>query len=181
VALKKTLDFDEELRQIRKIPKELAIVPVTDAVVFPLMVAFYVLQWTGSLLVLIFVAILSMQPAFAKSFKAGGALVLGNVIGGAASIVVYNLLVMVPLFEYLVLLTLLAGLVFGVRVFSGKKTAPLWGMAFSTLVLVIGSVTSSSGDAGSKVYTRVVQIMVAVSWVVVAFGVLDRLFPRRSA
>jgi hypothetical protein len=88
---------------------------------------------------------------------------------------------MVPLSPYLVLTTFLGALVFGARVFSGEKTAALYGMAFSTLVLIIGSVTSSTGDAGSKMYTRVLQIMVAVVYVVVAFGVLDRIARRRRA
>ena len=73
------------------------------------------------------------------------------------------------------LLTLLAGLVFGERVFSGKPAAPLYGMAFSTLLLIIGSVTSGTGDAGAEVYTRVFQIIVAVLYVVFAFGLIDRL------
>ena len=64
--------------------------------------------------------------------------------------------------------------------FSGKKSAPLYGMAFSTVLLVIGSVTSSSGDAGAKVYTRIVQIMLAVAYVVAAFGVIERISKRRE-
>lgn len=153
---------------------------LSTAVVFPMFVAFYMFEWIGGLLVLVFVALLSMQPAFAKSFRAGGAMILGNVIGGAAAILVYELLVMVPKFGFLLLLTLLAGLAFGSRVFSGKKTAPLYGMAFSTVVLIIGSTTSSTGDAGAEVYVRVLQILVAVVYVVVAFGVADRFLPRRK-
>jgi len=37
VAIKKTLDFEDELIQMSQIPKELAILPINDAVVFPLM------------------------------------------------------------------------------------------------------------------------------------------------
>ena len=77
--------------------------------------------------------------------------------------------------------TLLAALAFGRQVFSGKKTAALHGMAFSTLVLIIGSVTTSTDDASSKVYERVLQIMFAVVYVVVAFGVLDHFFRSKAA
>ncbi len=66
--------------------------------------------------------------------------------------------------------------------FSGKKAAPLYGMAFSTLLLIIGSTTTStSSDAEGKVYTRVLQIMVAVVYVVTAFGVLDRFVRNEEA
>ena len=44
----------------------------------------------------------------------------------------------------------------------------------STVLLVIGSVTSGEGDAGSKVYTRVIQMMVAVIYVVSSFGLIER-------
>ncbi|MCZ6767370.1 MAG: endopeptidase La [bacterium] len=37
MAIKKTLDFEEELIQMSQVPKELAILPINDAVVFPLM------------------------------------------------------------------------------------------------------------------------------------------------
>jgi hypothetical protein len=155
---------------------------LSTAVVCPLFVAFYLFQWTGALLILIFVALLSMQPAFAKNFKVGGAMVIGNVIGGAAAIVFYELLVVSPLYELLILLTLLGGLFFGARVFSGEKTAPLYGMAFSTVLLIIGSTTTStSSGAEGKVYMRVLQIMVAVVYVVTAFGVLDRFVRPKDA
>ncbi|MCK5406051.1 MAG: hypothetical protein KAJ37_01295, partial [Candidatus Krumholzibacteria bacterium] len=74
-----------------------------------------------------------------------------------------------------------AGLIFGTRVFSDKPTAKLYAMAFSTLLLVIGSTTASgSGEAGSKVYARVAQITFAVVYVVMAFGVADRFVRRRE-
>lgn len=143
-------------------------------VVFPVMVLFYFFRWVESLLILIFIGILSMQPGFARDFKGGKALLLGNLIGGVVAILEYEILTVVPEFFYLLLLTLLLGLFFGTHLFSGKATAPLFGMAFSTVLLVIGSETSRfAGDAGSKVYTRIVQLTVAVVYVVVAFGLLE--------
>ena len=96
----------------------------------------------------------------------------------------YQLLVIMPSFAFLLLLTLLAGLLFGARAFSDRPTAKLFSMAYTTLLLVIASVTAGgSGDdgAGSKVYTRVTQIIVAVVWVVLASGVADRFLRRRRA
>jgi len=145
----------------------------TTIVVFPVLILFYVFQLSGGLLILIMIALLSMQPGFAKDFKGGKALIIGNTIGGLAAIVFYELLVIMPEYIFLVLLTLLAGLMFGSRLFSGNPKAALYGMAFSTLLLVIGSTTSSSGEANAKVYTRIIQIMAAVIYVVVAFGLLE--------
>ena len=63
---------------------------------------------------------------------------------------------------------------FARQVFSGRKTGALYGMAFSTVLLIIGSVTGSTSDASSKVYSRITGIMIAVIYVVVAFGFLER-------
>jgi hypothetical protein len=154
---------------------------ISTLVVLPVFVYFYSFQKVESLLILIFVALLSSQPGFASSFKAGGALILGNVIGGLAAIIFYNLLVWVPEFGFFILLTFLAGLVFGARVFSGRPAAKLYGMAYSTLLLVIGSVTASgTGEASSKVYIRIAQITAAVVWVVAASGVADRYLKRKG-
>jgi len=153
---------------------------ISTLVVLPLFVFFYAFQMTSSLLILIFVALLSSQPGFATNFKIGKALIIGNAIGGFAAILFYELLVMVPEFGFLIMLTFLAGLIFGTRVFSDKPAAKLYGMAYSTLLLLIGSVTSGgSGEASAAVYTRVAQIIVAVVYVVMAFGVADRFMRRK--
>ena len=144
----------------------------TTLVVAPVFVLFYTLQLADSILILIFIALLSSQPGFAQSYKGGVALIMGNVIGGMGAIIFYNLLIFVPEFYFMLMLTLLFGLIFSGQLFSGKKTAPLFGMAFSTVLLVVGSSTTSTDEAGSAVYTRVIQIMVAVVYVVTAFGAI---------
>jgi len=154
---------------------------VSTLVVLPVLILFYSLQMHDALLILIFVALLSSQPGFASNFKVGKALVIGNIMGGVAAIILYELLVLVPEFQFLIMMTLLSGLIFGSKVFSDKPTAKLYGMAFSTLLLVIASTTSSgSAEAESEVYTRVAQIIVAVVYVVMAFGVADRFMKKRG-
>lgn len=149
-------------------------------VVFPVVVSFYVFQWSGAILVLIFIVLLSMNPA-ARNPKLGASMILANFAGGLASIVVYNLLTVVPEMVFLALLVLLFGLIFGQKLFSGKPAAPLYGMAFSTFILVLGSVTSSDGDAGEKVWERLFQISTAVIYIVVAFKILNYYTKTRRA
>ncbi len=143
-------------------------------VVLPPLVLVHLFEWTGAILVLIFVALLSMQPGFASSFKAGKAMLLGNVIGGAAAIVMFALLTVVPEYAFLIVLTLLAGLFFGSRLMSDRPKAPLYGMAFSTLLLIIGNITSTAGDARAKVWERLFQLALAVLYVAIAFGLIER-------
>ena len=151
------------------------------AVVFPVAALFFAYQYASSLIILMFIAILTLQPSLTAGYKAGIALIVGNLIGGIASVVIYDLLVIAPHFGFLVLLTLLAALLFGTGLFSSSRWAPLFGMAFSTLLLIIGSTTSSYGEASDKASTRVIQITAAVIYAVVAHNVLVKLFPRSES
>jgi hypothetical protein len=146
----------------------------TIVVLFPVVILFYAFQWSGALLILIFIAILSLNPQ-ATSFKAGLMMILANLTGGIAAIIAFKLFVIVPNYFFFLIITFLAGLYFGNHVFSGKSIAPVYGTAFSTFLLVLGSVTSSEGDAGSKVWTRIFQIGIAVTYVVLAFGFINKL------
>jgi hypothetical protein len=146
-------------------------------VVFPV-VALFLYTGMTSVLVLVFIALLSMQPDVAAGWKAGKALIVGNAMGGISAIVMFELLVTVPEFVFLLLLTLLAGLWFGSRLFSTAPMAPLFGMAFSTTLLVVLSATSSFGEADAKAWTRVVQIIIAVLYLVVAHAVVRSLGQR---
>jgi hypothetical protein len=143
-------------------------------VVYPLFVLFHIFEWSGALLVLIFVALLSIQPGFAENFKGGIAMILGNTMGGLAAIAGFNLLTVVPQLSFLLMLCFFGGLFFGNRLTGGSKLAPLFGMAFSTMLLILGSTTSGEGEAGSAAYMRILQIMIAVVYVVSAFGLVRR-------
>ena len=144
-------------------------------VIMPVYLVFYYYQLSSYLLILIFIALLSMQPAFTKNFKGGFALILGNLIGGLLSIIVYELLTVVTTFGFLIIMVLISSLILGSQAFSDKKTAKLFAMGFSTFLLIICSVTGSGTlDAGAKLWSRVLQIMLAVTYVVVAFGLINR-------
>jgi len=143
-------------------------------VVSPVLILFFVFSWSGAMLVLFFIAIISMNPATANK-KTGVAMILANLGGGLAAIIVFNLLTVVTNFLYSGILTLLVGLVFGAGLFGRKPASPLFGMAFSTFLLILGNVISLAGEAGDIVWTRIFQIGVAMLYMVVAFRVVERL------
>lgn len=139
----------------------------------PVILLYYMFQWSSSVLVLTFVTILTVSPALAKP-KVGLVMIVANVLGGLFGIMAYEMLVMAPSFLFMLLLTLLVGFTFAERLFSDSKFASIFGSAFSTFLLILGTVTASDADAGSKVWERVIQIALAVIYVVVAFGIADR-------
>jgi len=147
---------------------------IKSLVVTPVLVVFFVFGWSDSLLVLFFIAILSMNPATANK-KTGIAMILANLGGGLAAIIVFNLLTAATSYIYSGVLTLLVGLLFGNGLFSHKPTSPLFGMAFSTFLLILGNVISLAGEAGDIVWVRILQIGIAMIYMVVAFSLVDHI------
>jgi hypothetical protein len=84
--------------------------------------------------------------------------------------------VVVPEWSFLLLVIFTIGLLLGNEFFKGKKLSPLFNMAFSTLLLIIGSVTTTTLDidASQKVFERIVQLTIAVSYVVLVFGFIEK-------
>lgn len=155
--------------------KRFKIALTSTLVIMPVYLIFYFATIPNALLILVFIAVLSMQPGFAKDWKVGKGLIVGNTIGGLLAIVGYQILTIVPEYGFLLLLVLLTGLILGPSVFGTSPLAPVFGMAFSTFLLIIGSVTGSDGDgAGGKVWSRVIQIMIAVVYAVSAFGLIAK-------
>jgi hypothetical protein len=87
---------------------------------------------------------------------------------------------MAPSFIFMMLFVLIVGFVFAQKLFSDNKYGGIFGSAFSTFLLILGSVTASDDEAGSKVWDRIIQISMAVIYVVAAFGLLDRIYKSKS-
>lgn len=97
---------------------------ISTIVVFPVLLMFYFFEWTSALTSLIFVMILAMQPGFAKNFKAGKLMILANIGGGIAAIIGYELLVITPLFPFLLLLVVFFGLSLFEKLLNNAVTTP---------------------------------------------------------
>lgn len=142
-------------------------------ILFPLLLLFFLFKLSGSLLILIFISILSMSPALANA-KIGKFLIVANILGGVFAILAFKLLTIVPLISFMLFLTIIVGFIAANKLFSKAKAAAIYGSAFSTFLLILGSVTSSDSTAGDKVWTRVVQIAIAVIYTVIAFNLMNR-------
>ncbi len=145
----------------------------------PILLLFYLFNLSSSILVLIFVAILSMSPALANP-KVGMVMIIANILGGIVAIVGYKLLTAIPNFTFMILLVLSIGLIFASRIFSSHKLGPVFASGFSTFLLILGTVMSSDAEAGEKVWPRVIQIGMAVTYVVVAFRILSYFENRKK-
>jgi hypothetical protein len=166
---------DKKANEVQASPRQRFISAITKSmVVIPVVILFFVFNWSGSMLVLFFIAIISINPASANK-KTSIAMILANLGGGLAAIVVFNLLTAATSFIYSGILTVLVGLLFGKGLFSQKPTAPLFGMAFSTFLLILGNVISLAGEAGDIVWARVFQIGIAMVYMVIAFRLIEKM------
>jgi hypothetical protein len=154
---------------------------LSTGVVFPVFAAFYMFGMTSSLLILVFIAILSLVPSFTAGKAAGHALITGNLIGGLGSLVFYNMLIVYPSFVFFLPMTFATGLIFGHYIHSGRPSAPLVSTGFNTVMLMVGMGVAFEGtEAMAKFYTRIFQIMLAVGYVVAMFWFLELLARKRA-
>jgi len=141
---------------------------LSTLMIMPVVTFFFYFNLSSAILVLAFIAILAQKPDLVAGIKGSAALMIGNSIGGIVAIAMYSILILVPNFTMLNLMMGLTALYFSRLIFSESKLAPVYAMAFSTVIILISSATSSDADANEKFYTRLFQIAAACAYVVFA-------------
>jgi hypothetical protein len=144
-------------------------------VLYPFAILLQLYSATSATVALMMTILLSLEPTYGKHLAMGKGLVLANVAGGLVAVVVYQLLVFVPSFVFLLLLILLAGLLIGRSVFSGCMLGRLLAAGITTVFLVLGPSLTGDEAAGLSLLLRLSLILAAVLYVVLAFGLLERL------
>jgi len=141
---------------------------------FPVICFFYFLEISGALLTMIFIAILSLQAAGAKSIKVSLFLLITNGIGGVLAIVFYNLLTIVPELPFYIGMAMLAALFFGQKIYADPAKAPLFAGILSALLVVVGSTVSSTDkDVAVNFYLRILQLFFVGVYMVFASFYLE--------
>lgn len=158
------------------------IAAIKTLLVMPLFIVFYLLELTGSLLVLVFVALLIQMPSAQTGAKSVAAMVAANAFGGLAAVIIYNLLTVAPSLLMLGLLMFATTLMFGKKVYSGEKTSALYGTGLNTVIILLGSATGTFGDdAGGNMWVRLFQITAAGVYIVAALSLAERVLTPKGA
>jgi hypothetical protein len=144
-------------------------------VIFPLAALFQLFSLVEFMVALIMAALMALEPEFGKHLKVGKGLILANLMGGLVAVGIYKLLVWVPSFTFFLLLVLLGGLWMGGWIFSERLLGKLLGGGITTVFLILGPVLTGEAAAGAELLIRLGLIMSAVVYVVLAFGLLERL------
>lgn len=147
-------------------------------IVLPVVIVFLFYDLASALVVLVITITIVRQQDVGKGSKSAFALLLGNIMGGIAATMAYGLLKAYPTLLFLFLLTVLIGLWFGGRIALGGPRAPLFVVGFTTMVILLASGISPTGDeAAEAFYTRLVNVFIAT---VYAVAMLSILFPQAA-
>jgi len=144
-------------------------------VLYPLVVFFQLYSMTGASVMLIFAMMLSLEPTYGVHLKAGSGLIFANLSGGLVGVILYQLLVMVPSFWFFLMLCLLSGLLIGDQIFSHTKLGQLLSAGITAVFIVLGPTLTGDAAAGANLALRLALIAAGVIYVVLAFGLLERL------
>jgi hypothetical protein len=149
---------------------------LSTAVILPFALVCLVFNLSGAVLPLIIIATLAQKPDFSAGAAGAKALLAANIGGGLVAIMFFQLLTATPNLVFLVTGFFLLALLFGQQIFSDKPTAPLYGSAFSTVLVLIGTGTSAFGDqADAKFFERIALLLVGVSYLILALSVLQSI------
>jgi hypothetical protein len=147
-------------------------------IVLPVVIVFLFYDLASALVVLVITITIMRQQDVGKGSKSAFALLLGNIMGGIAATMAYGLLKAYPTLLFLFLLTVLIGLWFGGRIALGGSRAPLFVVGFTTMVILLASGISPTGDeAAEAFYTRLINVFIAT---VYAVAMLSILFPQAA-
>lgn len=149
------------------------------AVFLPLVIAFELFSMVGAAVGLFQAMFLTLEPTYGKHLKAGSAILIAQGAGGLAAVVIYEMLVMVPSFWFFLMLCAAAGLLMGDQIFSGTKLGALLKGGVASFFLILGPSLTGDAAAGSDLVVRLVTIAFAVLYVVLAFGLMERLLRGR--
>jgi len=154
------------------------------AVVAPILLWFVLSgNSAANIAVLIKVAAMGQEVSRQGTRAAAKSLIVSTLAGGFAAIVAWEFLRIWPSLLLYALLIVLAGLVFGSRIFHGEglhKRAATWNFAYLTMIVVLAP-AALDGDFGSsadaRFYDRLFMFAWATLYAVGAVYVFDALWP----
>ena len=144
-------------------------------VLFPVL-AWYILDATQvAVVVLIVIVTLLRQIDPAQGQRAALGLILGNLIGGVAAAIVYNLVLMSNTLLFFITACLAASLGFAGRIATAGDRAPVYAIAFATFILLLGlGMTPLPGGSGEAFVSRLLYVLLASAYAIGGLSLVQR-------
>jgi len=150
-------------------------------VVLPIVIIFlFISSSTSYVVVMIKVASMGQQANSEVTRAMGRQQLESTLWGGIGAIVAFQLMSIYPSLLLFCLLIGLACLVYGTGIFHGPGMHPrgsMWSYALLTLIIVLTPAVTSSGDASSAFYTRLLLFVVIAIYGTISVVVFDTFWP----
>jgi hypothetical protein len=133
----------------------------------------------GDILILVFISLFAAMPGFAKDLTIGKVMIKTTLYGGFIAFCMYEILVLVPMFSFFMLMVFGLALFAGHQLLIGGKFALTIKKGFSAIMFIFGGAANSGDiDVEGKIWKRVLQMTILVIYLVIAFKLLENLFPQ---
>ncbi|MDB5645946.1 DUF2955 domain-containing protein [Methylobacterium sp.] len=147
-------------------------------VLLPVLTGFILVATELAVVVLIVIVTLLRQHDPETGRRAALGLILGNLIGGVAAAVAYDLILMNDTLPFFVLVCLAATLMFAGRIAGAGARAPVNAIALATFILLLGlGMSPLPGGSGEAFAARLVNVLMASAY---AIGAVSLLGSRRG-
>ena len=144
-------------------------------VLLPVLIWFILDATEVAVVVLIVIVTLLRQLDPHRGQRAAVGLILGNLIGGIAAAIVYNIVLLSNTLLFFVAVCLAASLMFAGRLATAGDRAPIYAIAFATFILLLGlGLTPLPGGSGEAFATRLLNVLLASAYAVGAVSLVER-------
>lgn len=153
---------------------------ISTVVALTAVVFFFSLNLSQYSLAMLYICFMAGTPSTVASFQVMKANTLATCLGGAAIIVVFNLLVAVPTYFFLLAMVFLVTLLFAVKIFSGGAHAAAFNSGLTTFLVLLGSSTGVDQVASTNFYLRIAQVLFAGLFTIIALRVVEHILRPRG-
>lgn len=147
---------------------------VDTLVLLPVLTWFILDATQIAVVVLIVIVTLLRQHDREGGQRAALGLVFGNLIGGVAAAIAYNLALVGHSFLFFVTVVLAASLAFAGRIVTAGDRAPLYAVALATFILLLGlGLSPLSGGSGEAFASRLLNVLLASAYAIAGLSLLE--------
>jgi hypothetical protein len=150
-------------------------------VVLPVLI-WYVLDATQTAVVVLIIILTVLRQQTPQQGKREVLnLILGNLTGGIAAALVYNLVLVSNTLPFFTAVCMAASLMFASRIMTGGDRTPLYSIALSTFVLLLGlGMSPLPGGSGEAFVGRLLHVLLASAYTLGALSLLADWRHRRD-
>jgi hypothetical protein len=147
-----------------------------DTLVLIPLLTWYILDATQvAVVVLIIIVTLLRQHDPKQGQRAALGLILGNLIGGIAAAIVYNVILLNNTLLFFIAVCLTASLLFAGRIVTAGGRAPIYAIAFATFILLLGlGMTPLPGGSGEAFASRLFYVLLASAYTIGSLSLVQR-------